>query len=180
MPNQSGKAYGLTVLCPLKEVDDSGKSVTIKLKNTLLNLKESPMQKVPNTYLARFYILEDVFYEDAPYELEHLKSKYLVFTSNFYGERDEYLRGMYKAMKEEIVEVWQDCYGFSKDRFTENDFIQFIEDCQVDTTFYFNGSTDESLEEQLKALYLKQEFSKFVFFFHIFLSFLIQDKNSII
>jgi hypothetical protein len=31
----------------------------------------------------------------------------------------------------------------------------------VTTTFYFNGSTDVPLAEQLKALYLKQEFGKF-------------------
>ena len=31
------------------------------------------------------------------------------------------------------------------------------------TTFLFNGSTDDSLPEQLKSLYLKQEFSKFAF-----------------
>lgn len=33
----------------------------------------------------------------------------------------------------------------------------------MNTTFFFNGSTDDSLAEQLKSLYLKQELSKFVF-----------------
>ena len=28
---------------------------------------------------------------------------------------------------------------------------------------FFNGSTDDSLAEQLKSLYVKQEFSRFVF-----------------
>ena len=42
-------------------------------------------------------------------------------------------------------------------------FASYIKKCQVETTFFFNGSTGDSLVEQLKSLYLKQEFSKFVF-----------------
>jgi hypothetical protein len=42
-------------------------------------------------------------------------------------------------------------------------FIDYIKKCQVKTTFFFNGSTDEPLTEQLKNLYVKQEFSKFAF-----------------
>jgi len=154
MPNKSGNAYGLTILSPLKATDDQGQSVKLKLREKLFalnNLENSPMSKVPNTYLSRFYILEDVFFEDYPHELEHLKSTYLVFTSNFHGELDPYLEGMYHTI------------GFDKDKMDVNLFKSFIKKCQVETTFYFNGSTDDSLEEQLKSLYLKQEFSKFVF-----------------
>jgi hypothetical protein len=39
-------------------------------------------------------------------------------------------------------------------------FTGYIKKCQVTTTFYFNVDR-EPLAEQLKALYLKQEFSKF-------------------
>jgi hypothetical protein len=42
-------------------------------------------------------------------------------------------------------------------------FIAYVKKCQVTTTFFFNGSTDEPLAQQLKNLYLKQEFSKFAF-----------------
>jgi len=170
MPNRSGNAYGLTVLCPLKEVDSNNNSVTIKLKKLLFDFNtletgkyHNPMSKVPNTYFSRFYILEDVFFEDYPYELEHLKSKYLVFTSNFYGELDEYLGGMYDALEQEIKIIWQDCYGFDVAAINKEGFKKYIKKCQVETTFYFNGSTDDSLNEQLKSLYIKQEFSKFVF-----------------
>ena len=33
----------------------------------------------------------------------------------------------------------------------------------METTFFFNGATDEPLAVQLKNLYVKQEFSKFVY-----------------
>ena len=40
-------------------------------------------------------------------------------------------------------------------------FIDYVKRCQVETTFYFNGSSDEPLAVQLKSLYLKQELAKF-------------------
>ncbi|MDW3191189.1 MAG: hypothetical protein R8G66_02455 [Cytophagales bacterium] len=166
MPNQSGNAYGLTVLSPLKEIDGSGQAVIPKLRNLIQSFNEldtTPMAKVPNTYLSRLWILEDVFFENYPHELEHLKSKYLVFTSNFHGELDTYLEGMFNAIPTEVQSIWQDCYGFDDKALSPEGFKSYIKKCQVETTFYFNGSTDDSLQDQLKSLYIKQEFSRFVF-----------------
>ena len=111
MPNKSGNAYGLTILCPLKPTDANGQSVKIKLCSRLFKLNDSkisPMSKVPNTYLARFYILENVFFENYPYELEQLQSNYLVFTTNFYGDLDPYLEGMYNAISDEVKSIMED------------------------------------------------------------------------
>ena len=40
-------------------------------------------------------------------------------------------------------------------------FIAYIKRCQLPAALFFVGSNDESLAEQLKALYLKQEFARF-------------------
>jgi hypothetical protein len=120
------------------------------------------MAKVPNTYLARYFIIDDLIFQSFPNKLDSLKSKYLAFTANIYGDLNNYLTGMYEHAKNEIHEVWQYCYGFEKVLDAQS-FVTYIKKCQVQTTFYFNGSTDDSLDEQLKALYLKQEFSRFVF-----------------
>ena len=45
----------------------------------------------------------------------------------------------------------------------ESIFSKYMKKCQIENSLFFNGSTDDSLPEQLKALYLKQEFSRFVF-----------------
>ncbi len=77
--NVSGDAYGLTLLCPIKNGSDGDQSYAASLREYLENLdvdSQSPMAKVPNTYLARFYVLNDVFYEGFPVVEEHLKSKY--------------------------------------------------------------------------------------------------------
>src|SRR5215218_9783984 len=112
MANKSGKSYALTLLCPIlagvpkncpqgMEGQTNVACLRYALQKVRLN-QDSPIAKVPNTYLCRFYILSDVPYQGHPATLEHLKSNYLVFSSNFYGELDDYLAGMWNAVREEV------------------------------------------------------------------------------
>jgi hypothetical protein len=187
MANISGNAYALTVLSPIinGRVAETAHcdAVRDRLENWNL-LPNSPMAKVPQTYLCRYFVLDDVYCESlpgasvldtftdilpvVPHRIraavlpaeEHLKSKYLVFSSNFHGDLDTYLRGMWMAISADIKNIWEYCYGF--DQVNDADgFIAYIKKCQLSTTLFFVGSNDDPLEEQLKALYLKQEFSKF-------------------
>lgn len=167
MANQSGNAYGLTALIPIKNGSEAGESYASKVRRllqewTLEKNEHSPMAKVPNTYLCRFYVLNDVFYQGSPAREEHLKSKYLVFSTNFYGELELYLRGMWEKAQTELKELLQHCVTFERVKNVE-DFVNYIKRCQVDNALFFNGSTDDPLAEQLKALYLKQAFAHFIF-----------------
>lgn len=149
----------------------------------------SPMTGVPGTYLCRFFVLDDVVTESlptgsaldvvrdlSPYVTDtmrhhampgndRLKSRYLVFTVTFHGgpaaDLDGYLRGMWQAIENRIREVWCYCYGFDQVSNAET-FISYMKNCQLPAALFFNGSTDDALEAQLKGLYLKQEFSRFV------------------
>ena len=162
MPNTSGEVYGLTALCPLKPSGLEGSTVGLtqaRLDATKTD-EDSPMAGVPNTYLCRFFVLEDVVYEGKPAREEHLKSQYLVFSSNFHGDLDTYLQGMWQHAEAFVRNIWAYCRTFESVS-SAQDFVAYIKRCQVKTTFLFNGSTDEPLAEQLKGLYLKQEFSKF-------------------
>ena len=163
--NASGKAYGLTLLCPIKNESRGDRSYAEILRDYLENLPsedQSPMAKVPNTYLARFYVLNDVFYQGHRFSEEHLKSKYLVFSSNFHGDRDAYVRGMWHSNEEGIRAIWKYCVAFDDVQDAQG-FLGYVKRCQVDNALFFNGSTDDSLAEQLKALYLKQEFTRFAY-----------------
>src|SRR5580658_6214117 len=172
MANKSGNAYALTMLCPIlgaapqdSTAGSGGLSHTALLRNLLQTLhlnEQSPMAQVPNTYLCRFWVMGDVFYQGHPAFLEHLQSDYLVFSSNFHGELEPYLRGMWTALEAGILAILEHCHGGKAVR-DANSFVEYAKKCQVTTTFFFNGSTDEPLAQQLKNLYLKQEFSKFVF-----------------
>ena len=173
MANKSGNAYALTLLCPIRNgspkhapdgMNDQTYADLIRYQLQQLRLNEdSPMARVPNTYLCRLWVLNDVPFQGRPATLEHLKSSYLVFTSNFYGELDDYLKGIWSKIETEIRAILKYCVGFEQRVRDVDTFIQYIKECQVETTFFFNGSSDEPLEVQLKSLYLKQEFSKFAF-----------------
>ena len=172
MPNTSGNAYALTLLCPILQGSPEqsregaeGESYADLIRDELQQLRvsvESPMALVPNTYLSRLFVLNDVPYQGHPAVLEHLKSSYLVFESNFHGGLDDYLSGMWKAIEKDIRAILRYCVGFDQVRDLAT-FVAYIKKCQVTTTFYFNGSSDQPLDSQLKSLYLKQKFSEFVF-----------------
>lgn len=173
MPNTSGNAYALTLFCPIKNEHENGITNGNLIRNYLQELpteEKSPLAKVANTYLARFYVLDDALFQSFPNKLDTLQSKYLVFSSDFYGDLNTYLIGMWNERwmetstgKEDFIQnIWGRCVGFETVN-SPSTFIAYIKKCQVNTTFFFNGSTDDSLQEQLKSLYLKQEFSKFVF-----------------
>ncbi len=190
--NISGNAYALTILSPIKNEraqDELSCADLVRDKLQQWNFAHnSPMALVPNTYLCRFFVLDDVYTESLPGadlrslfsdllsilssairrsqlpKEDHLKSQYLVFSSNFYGgptgDLDSYLRGMWNAIEQPIKDIWGHCYGFAQVNDADS-FITYMKKCQLDAALFFVGSNDESLAEQLKALYLKQEFSKF-------------------
>jgi hypothetical protein len=169
MPNQDKNAYSLVAFCPIKSISEGDNMSVFKTRKVLqdlptgVNSPVSPMASVPNTYLARFFILDDILFQSYPHHLDSLKSKYLVFAANIHGDDlDVYLEGMYNHMEKEIKAIWAHCVAFEQVKETKS-FCAYIKKCQVTTTYFFNGSTDDSLAEQLKSLYLKQEFSKFVF-----------------
>lgn len=164
MANEFGESYGLTTLCPIINGLENGQAHDKSIRRLLQTLdtdEGSPFAKVPNTYLARLFILNDVFFEQGnDVARDHLKSKYLVFTSNFHGKLEDYLTGMWTNQQSTIRNIWRHCVGFDQVNDAES-FIAYIKKCQLTTTLFFNGSTDKSLKEQLKALYVKQAFTEF-------------------
>jgi len=187
MGNVSGKAYALTCLSPIKKGHFEGTAYSDEVRHRLQNwglLEHSPMAKVPQTYLCRFFVLDDVYYESLPgtefggtlFDFlsifsdrfrrkalpreDHLKSKYIVFSCNLHGDLDAYLRGMWNAISDDIRHIWGYCYGFDQVHDADT-FVAFIKKCQLSAALYFVGSNDDPLPEQLKALYVKQEFSRF-------------------
>ena len=185
--NKSGNAYALTMLCPIKPGLEGNRIYADLIRDRLesWNLGAmSPFAKVPNTYLCRFFVLDDLYTESLPGasfwdtlsdirilpsnqerlaalpHTDHLQSRYLVFSSNLHGDLDTYLSGMWQSMEIEIKSIWHYCYGFE----TVNDassFVAYAHKCCMDASLFFMGSNDDSLADQLKALYVKQQFSKF-------------------
>lgn len=177
MSNTSGNAYGLTTLCPIinghshfGQADDTpgrsdsqshDKEIRRLLQSLSIN-EGSLFAKTDNTYFARLFILNDVFFQKGNnFKRDQLKSKYLCFNSNFHGELEPYLTGMWNNNESLVREIWQHCVAFDQVN-KASDFVEYIISCQVKTTLFFNGSNDRARDEQLKALYVKQMFSEFV------------------
>lgn len=187
MGNISGNAYALTCLCPIRKGHFEGTAYSDEVRHRLQDwglLENSPMAKVPQTYLCRFFVLDDVYYESLPGtefggtffdflsifsdrfrrkalpKEDHLKSKYIVFSCNLHGDIDSYLRSMWNAISDDIRHIWGFCYGFDQVNDADS-FVAYIRKCQLTASLFFVGSNDDSLPEQLKALYVKQEFSRF-------------------
>lgn len=185
--NISGNAYALTMLCPIKPGVVGNRIYADLIRDQLesWNLASvSPLAQVPNTYLCRFFVLDDIYTESLPGasiwdalsdiriipsnkqrlaalpHTDRLQSRYLVFSSNLYGDVDTYLKGMWEKMQAEINTIWQYCYGF-EDVKDATSFVAYAHKCRLDSSLFFVGSNDDSLAEQLKALYVKQEFSRF-------------------
>lgn len=192
MGNISGNAYALTILSPIKDgytADEIAYADVVRDRLQGWNSEpNSPMTLVPETYLCRYFVLDDVYTESLPGAgapdtvldflpfvpdslrrsmlpaEDHLKSRYLVFSCNLHAgpkaDIDGYLRGMWTGIGDRIKEIWGFCYGFEQVDNADK-FIAYMKKCQLDAALFFNGSTDDSLEEQLKSLYIKQEFTKF-------------------
>lgn len=165
MGNRFGNAYGLTVLIPIKQGAEHNRSFDKIMRDQIQQWPQqetSPLARVPNTYLARVFLLQDVFYEGAPAVEEHLQNQYLVFSSNFYGDLDTYLTGMWNTINDELKALLKYCYAFDKVK-SASDFVGYIKKCQINNSLFFNGSNDKPLPEQLKALYVKQAFIHFAY-----------------
>lgn len=185
--NKNGNAFALTMLCPIKPNFEKNRIYADLIRDQLetWNLRAiSPFAKVPNTYLCRFFVLDDVYIESLPGggiwdtlpdiriltsneerlaalpHPDHLQSSYLVFTSNLHGDLDTYLSDMWQTMGVEIKSLWQYCYGFEGVKDAAS-FVAYAHKCCLDASLFFVGSNDDSLADQLKALYVKQQFSEF-------------------
>lgn len=171
MANTSGGAYSLTALCPIingAAVDGEGRDMESHDKAVRRLLQDIPLNegsffsRVNNTYFARLFILNDVFFQQGnSFQQDHLKSKYLCFNSNFHGDLETYLTTMWDECEDEVRKIWRHCVSFQRVN-SAREFILYIKACQLKTTLFFNGSSDASLAKQLKALYVKQMFSEFV------------------
>ena len=68
--DSSGNAYALTVLSPIKQGHDQNEIAYADIVRDRLEdwnfLPNSPMALVPNTYLCRYFVLDDVYTESLP------------------------------------------------------------------------------------------------------------------
>jgi hypothetical protein len=164
VPNINGNTYGLTILSPIIEDADLDVCHSMQLRWYLSHLPRdhrSPFAQISSTYLARLVVLDDVVYVGLPACEEHLKSRYLIFETNFDGDLDTYLRRMATETAEFVTDVWKHCVGFPGTNDT-NAFIAYMKKCQIETTFFFADVNDRTVDGTLEALKNQSALTHFI------------------
>jgi hypothetical protein len=164
MANQSGQIYGLTILSPIVEGDRIDVCHATALRRYLASLPRdhtSPFARVSSTHFARLVVMDDVVFVGAPAREEHLKSRYLVFETNFDGDLDSYLIRMAREIPEFVDSVWKHCVGYPGVA-DPAAFAAYMKKCQIETTFFFADVNDETVQQTLKALQVQAALAHFV------------------
>lgn len=164
MPNISGKTYGLTILSPILEDNRLEICHSMELRWYLSQLprdRRSPFAQLSSTYLARLVVMDDVVFVGLPAGEDHLKSRYLVFETNFDGDLDTYLRRMATEAGGFVNDVWKHCVGFPGIQ-DVGAFIAYMRKCQLETTFFFADVNDRSVDATLEALRTQSALAHFM------------------
>jgi len=164
MPNQNGNVYGLTILSPILSERDGNISHDCAIRDYLAKLPRdhtSMFAKISATHLARLVVMDDVIFVGTPAVEEHLKSKYLVFETNFDGDLDSYLESMARNAPEEVNEVWRHCVGYPGVQ-NVSAFVDYMKRCQVDTTFFFADVNNKTVQQTLRALKVQSSLVHFI------------------
>src|SRR5260370_41758985 len=164
MPNQSGQVYGLTILSPIIEDDRLDICHSMELRWYLGHLPrdhKSPFAQISSTYLARLVVMDDVVYVGAPACEEHLKSRYLVFETNFDGDLETYLKRMARETPEFVEAVWKHCVGYPGVSDAAA-FVAYMRKCQIATSFFFADGNDRTVQQSLKALQMQSALAHFI------------------
>jgi hypothetical protein len=162
MSNQSGQVYGLTALSPIIEDDSIDVCHATALRWYLARLKDQDcFAKISSTHLARLVVMDDVVFVGAPACEEHLKSRYLVFETNFDGDLETYLTRMAKETPEFVDSVWKHCVGYPGIA-NPADFVAYIKKCQLTTTFFFADVNNRTVQQNLRALRVQAGVAHFI------------------
>jgi hypothetical protein len=162
--NQSGQIYGLTALSPIIEEDSIDVYHAGALREFLADLPRdhrSPFARISSTHFARLVVMDDVVFVGAPACEEHLKSRYLVFETNFDGDLDTYLTRMARDVPEFVDSVWKHCVGYPGVA-DPGRFAGYLKNCQIETTFFFADVNDKTVQQNLRALQLQAGIAHFI------------------
>jgi hypothetical protein len=145
--NQSGQAYAFMAMTPIVDGEEDALRAYIEgMPRTA-----SPFAKLPRTHLARWVILDGFHNEDKQPKKEHLRSRYLIFTSNFDGPLGSYLDELCEQLADEAGEIWGRCHG-CPDPAAGVGLKRYLLHNQIDTSFFFAAYGEATVERVIASL----------------------------
>lgn len=157
MSNRSGQAYALMVMTPVRGGEEAA------LRGDLAALPpgaQSPLGRLGTTHFARWLVLSQLVEQGQSYERDTLGSTYLIFTSNFDGELDDYVDGLLEHLGEELDQIWGHCVGYPG-RDDPEAFAAYLRHNTIETSLFFSAYPDATVARVLAALELRQRLTAF-------------------
>jgi len=105
--NVAGQTYLLMVLTPIRP----GMRDELRAYLDALARGDSPLARLPRTHMARWLIVDEMPSPPGSELRDPLGGPYLLFTSNFDGDRDSYLQELSERLAPEAGEIWGRCIG---------------------------------------------------------------------
>lgn len=164
MPNKTGNAYGLTVLFPIKSGLVANYDHKEALRIFLADLprdETSPFARSAITHFSRMVVVEKFGYNGEPSLVDDLKSPYLLWTACFNGDLEPWLDLIWTDMSAELKTILGHCVAY-ENYFGQQGFKNYVNRCQIETSFLFADYPDDTLEEVLEGLKLKKHFVDFM------------------
>jgi hypothetical protein len=161
MANQNGKKYGFTALFPIK-----GGAHAAELRSHLRRLDRncygSPLSEVRAIHMARFVVIDRLAYQGLPAKADSLASSYLLFLCDFDGESpDALVTGLLAAIPGEVEEIWKHCVAFPGVGHRDP-LAAYFERCQIETNLFLADRPQDTVDDILKSLMYKREFTEFM------------------
>ena len=164
MSNRFGQAYGLTTISPIIDGRTDGVHHAQLLRATLAKLptgRHGPFARVDGTHTARWFVVDDLVSEAIPARQDHLDSRYLVFIADFDGPLEQYVSSLVESIPDVIDSVWSHCVGYPGSH-RPLAVLDYVRDCQVNTTLYFGGYPGATVDDALRALFVQRSMIEFV------------------
>jgi hypothetical protein len=107
--NRVGSAYALTTFAPIIPGHEEELRAYIE---GLPTGAESPLARLDTLHLSRIQIFDHLVHQSERHDLDRLQSNYLVFTSSFDGDLDDYLDLICERIGAEADGWWSHCVGY--------------------------------------------------------------------
>jgi hypothetical protein len=109
MSNTAGQAYAFLAMTPIVAGEEGA------LRDYIEGLERTrPFERLARTHFARLVILAGWVNDPSQPKKDHLRSRYLIFSTTFDGPRDSYLDALCKQLAPEAKQLWGRCLGCPK------------------------------------------------------------------
>ncbi len=134
-----GQVTEITVITPIREgsVD--------RLRQVLAGIQaspESPIKRISSIHFARWVIFDN--------------GTRLLFTSNFDGTWEKYLRDFVELAADGLDAIWSNCVGYPGAKPFEG-FAKYVQENQIKTDLFYPAYPGASVKQVLKALDWEQK-----------------------